>query len=162
MHALLLQLDVKRLAETLYEGLAAGIISHERNSMRCPHRPAENEPAASSQRKSGAEMIGDIEMRKRVEAKPLHKFVAIFVEKAARIARAGVRNHKAYVEISDRRGEARDSVQLGEIRSNTPRFDTKLVLKLQSQLREQGLAARREHNVQSGRRQLSRELGADA
>src|SRR5713101_6992967 len=94
-----LELVVERFPETVDIRLGATVIRQERNPNFRAHRPYEDKAAPASLGEFRAEMVGDIQMRHRIEPQGRLKQLPIELQELARIWGAGIGDDKADVEI---------------------------------------------------------------
>src|SRR6267142_3387212 len=103
-----LELVVKRFPETVDIRLGATVIRQERNPNFRAHRPYEDKAAPASRGEFRAEMVGDVQMRHRIEPQSRLKQLPIELEELARIWGAGIGDDKPDVDIVRSVGESRD------------------------------------------------------
>jgi len=93
----------------------ATVISQERNPNFRAHRPNDDEAAPAPLGEFRAEMVGDVQMRHRIEPQSRLKQLPIELQKLARIWGAGIGDDKADVEIVCSPGKPRKEVLLRQI-----------------------------------------------
>jgi hypothetical protein len=94
-----LELVVERFPKTVDIRLGATVIRQERNPNFRAHRPYEDKAAPASLGEFRAEMVGDVQMRHRIEPQSRLKQLPIELQELARIWGAGIGDDKADVEI---------------------------------------------------------------
>jgi hypothetical protein len=94
--------------ETVDIRLGATVIRQERNPNFRAQRPYEDKAAPASLGEFRAEMVGDVQMRHRIEPQSRLKQLPIELQELARIWGAGIGDDKADVEIVRSVGESRD------------------------------------------------------
>ena len=103
-----LELVVERFPETVDIRLGATVIREERNPNFRAHRPYEDKAAPASLGEFRAEMVGDVQMRHRIEPQSRLKQLPIELQELARIWGAGIGDDKPDVDIVRSVGESRD------------------------------------------------------
>src|ERR1700736_3747697 len=98
---------VKRLAKALYIRLRASVIRHTGNAVFRTHCPHEDDSAPAPLGEFRAEMVGDVQMRHRIEPQSRMKQLPIELQELARIAGAGIGDDKPDVDIVRSVGESR-------------------------------------------------------
>jgi hypothetical protein len=125
------------------------------------HGSAQNHAAAAAQRQPSAERVGDVEMRKRVQAEARELLAMVLLKEMARLAGTGVGDYKPDVKILNFRDERVDTRFLGEIDDHAPRFYPATTLDFFSERAEQFSAPCCKDDVKSFGCKLAHEFGAD-
>jgi hypothetical protein len=86
---------VKRFSETVDIRLGTTVIRHERNPNFSAHRPYEDKAAPVSLSEFRAEMVGDVQMRHRIEPQSRLKQLPIKLQELARTSSAGIWRRQA-------------------------------------------------------------------
>src|SRR5216684_2912351 len=107
-------------------------------------------------------MVGDVEMRQRIESQALLQLAPVDLEERAWMWGPRIGHHKADIEIVGELSEIIQEVNLREIRHNGARFDTEFIRQGASKLFKQGFPSGHEHNIDARSRNLAGELSADA
>jgi hypothetical protein len=118
---------VERFPETVDIRLGATVIRHERNPNFRAHRPDEDKAAPASLGEFRAEMVSNIQMGHRAEPQRLLKQLPIELQEFARIAGAGIGDHKPDVDIVRSLGESRYESLLGEVHRHGAILNIKLL-----------------------------------
>ena len=90
---------MKRLAKAVYIRFRASVVRHTGNAVfrtQCPH---EDDSAPAPLAEFLTEMVGDVQMRHRIEPQSRLKQLPIMLQELAGISGAGVGDDKADVEI---------------------------------------------------------------
>src|ERR1700736_302808 len=101
---------VKRLAKAVYIRLRGSVIRHIGNAVFHTHCPNEDDSAPAPLGEFRAEMVGDVQMRHRIEPQSRLKQLPIELQELARISGAGIGDDKADVEIVSGGGELPDEI----------------------------------------------------
>ncbi len=90
---------MKRFPKTVDIRLGATVIRQERNPNFRARRPYEDKAAPASLDEFRAEMVGDVQMRHRIEPQSRLKQLPIELQELARIWGAGIGDNKTDIEI---------------------------------------------------------------
>jgi hypothetical protein len=143
------ELIVKSLAKALYIRLRGSVIRHTRNAVFRTHCPHEDQAASPPLGEFRAEMVGDIQMRHRIEPQGLLKQLSIKLQELAGISGAGIGDDKADVEIVSGGGELRDEILPREIKHDDSMLHTVTLAKFNAYFLKQVLPPRNEDNLDS-------------
>jgi hypothetical protein len=116
---------VERFPETVDIRLGATVIRQERNPNFRAHRPYEDKAAPASLGEFRAEMVGNVQMRHRIEPQSRLKQLPIELQEIARIWGAGIGDDKADVEITRGICKHREEVRLGKVERDDTVLDTR-------------------------------------
>src|SRR6266852_7266852 len=103
-------------------------------------------------------MVGDVQMRHRIESQGLLEQLSIELQELARVCRAGIRDDKADIEILRMLGELGDEALLREVHHNHAMLNFKIVPDTASYLNHCYCPPGHQHYVDSRGRDLPREL----
>src|SRR5713101_6026165 len=103
-------------------------------------------------------MVGDVQMRHRIESQGLLEQLSIELQELARVCRASIRDDKADIEILRMLGELGDEALLREVHHNHAMLNFKIVSDTASYLNQCGFPPGHQHYVDSRGRDLPREL----
>src|SRR5713226_3548620 len=103
-------------------------------------------------------MVGDVQMRHRIESRGLLEQLSIELQELARVCRASIRDDKADIEILRMLGELGDEALLREVHHNHAMLNFKIVPDTASYLNQCGFPPGHQHYVDSRGRDLPREL----
>ena len=98
---------MKRFPQTVDIRLGTTVIRHERNPNLRAHRSYEDKAAPASLGEFRAEMVGDVQMRHRIEPQSRLKQLPIELQELARISGARIGDDKPDVDITCSLGESR-------------------------------------------------------
>src|SRR5207245_6722684 len=122
-----LELVVERFPETVDIRLGATVIRQERNPNFRAHRPYEDKAAPASLGEFRAEMVGDVQMRHRIEPQSRLKQLPIELQEFARIWGAGIGHDTPDVYIVRSAREARYESLLREVHRQGAVLNIKLL-----------------------------------
>src|SRR5258708_13392011 len=90
---------LKRFAKAVYIRLRGSVIRHIGNAVFRTHCSHEDDSAPASLGEFRAEMVGDVQMRHRIEPQSRLKQLPIELQELARIAGAGIGDDKPDLDI---------------------------------------------------------------
>src|SRR6266404_3516288 len=105
-------------------------------------------------------MVGDVQMRHRIESQGLLEQLSIELQELARVCRASIRDDKADIQILRMLGELRDEALLREVHREGAELNTKVPCDMASDLIKQCLSPGHQHYVDPRRCDSSCEFGA--
>jgi hypothetical protein len=143
------ELIVKCLAKAVCIRLRASVIRHTGNAVFRTHCPHEDQAAPPPFGESHAEMVGDVQMRHRIEPQSRLKQLPIKLQELAGIPGACIGDDKAYVEIVSGGGELPDEILTGDIKHDDSMLHTVTLAKFNAYFLKQVLPPRNEDDVDS-------------
>jgi hypothetical protein len=140
---------VKRCAKAVYIRLSASVVRHIRNAVfrtQCPH---EDDSAPAPLAEFLTEMVGDVQMRHRIEAQSRLKQLPIMLQELAWISGAGVGDDKADIEITRGICKRREEIRLGKVERDDTVLDTRRPGAFSANRPQQGLSPANQSYVNS-------------
>src|ERR1700687_2745751 len=137
---------VKRLAKAVYIRLRASVIRHTGNAVFRTHCPHEDQAAPPTLGEFRAEMVGDVQMRHRIEPQSRLKQLPIKLQELAGISGAGIGDDKADVEIVSSGGESPDEILPRDIKHDDSMLHTVTLAKFNAYFLKQVLPPRSRAN----------------
>src|SRR5262249_24063429 len=142
--------------------LRGAVAGGEGRALEGGARGEEDHAAAAARGEPPRELVGEDERRARVHVEPRELVLERRIEEAAEAVAAGVRDDEAQVAAADRLAEALAQVRRAEVERRDVDGDAVRRAHLARDLVEAVAPARDEHEVEPPRRELARELGAEA
>src|SRR5260370_21938513 len=93
------ELDVKRFAEAVNKRFCGAVVGDIGNAIFRAHGPHEQQSAFSALCEPLAEVVGDVEMRQRIESQALLQLAPVDLEERAWMWGPRIGHHKADIEI---------------------------------------------------------------
>jgi hypothetical protein len=131
---------VKRLAKAVYIRLRGSVIRHTGNAVFGTHCPPEDQAAPPPLAEFRAEMVGDVQMRHRIEPQSRLKQLPIKLQELAGISGAGIGDDNADVEITRGVRKHREEVRFGNVERDDTMLDTRRPGAFSANRPQQGLS----------------------
>src|SRR5579863_6538086 len=131
---------VKRFAEAVYICLRASVVRHAGNAAFRTQGPHEDDSAPAPLAEFLTEVVGDVQMRHRIEPQSCLKQLPIKLQELAGISSASIGDDKADVEITRGICKHREEVGLGKVERDDTVLDTKRPGAFSANRPQQGLS----------------------